>query len=130
MPDLLFIFMVEKSSVAVAEDGGLLDACLHVVLVAGVGAGDVHEEAGVDDIVPAEAADDVAPVVGEVEVLVFRQGALRAHAGVSVVITHIEGGVESTALVEGMRHLGVDVVEIIACRQLGLPVVIGGQLLD
>ena len=97
-----------------------LDTQIEVVAILGIGAGDVHEELGVDDIVPTGRADDISPAVAELHPGLLDGGGVEdalagLHTGIDFVVAHIIGEVEAAVVAELMGYFGVDVVEIVAC---------------
>ena len=64
-----------------------------VAAVAGVGAGDVHEEFWCEFVVPAQTSHDVAPAVFEPHIFFVHVSVGHFETGVEGIVAHVVGGV-------------------------------------
>ena len=98
------------------------EATAHVVAVLGVGPCDVHEEVGLDNVVPAQGGNAVAPFPVEVQLLqpvalaiigvvdVF----LVLRVDIHLVVARVKAEEQTILVGELMVELQVEVVEVIA----------------
>ena len=93
-----------------------------VVAVLGVARRSIHEEFGRNDVVPTQCAHLVAPFPVEAKLLVVGVhvliGVVPFHIGVDLVVAAVPAQVEAVFVGDFPVELGVEVVEIIAQREL------------
>ena len=91
-----------------------------VAAVAGVGAGDVHEEFWREFVVPAQTSHDVAPAIFEPHIFFVHVSVGHFETCVEGVVAHVVGGVETAAVVEAVGDFGVEVVEIVSAVEFSV----------
>ena len=96
------------------------NAADEVVLVLRVGGRHIEEELGSELIVPPQRPHHVAPQVLEAELHVLPQGTDGIDGAVYLVVAHVEAAIEAALVAELVRQLGVEVIEPIACTEVGV----------
>ena len=99
------------------------EAGSHVMPVLCVSPSDVHEEVGLDHMVPSKGCHPVAPFpvdvqllkAGSCSIIVVIEKILVLYVGIHFIVTRIDAEEETVLVRELMVDFEIEVIEIIAC---------------